>query len=250
MPLRTNGGYWTLLQCVRDDPAPEVPDDGRFSADFRDFVRRCLAKEPAARATCDELLAHPFVTAPQHPPFAPGGGSGGGGGGGAGGGDEEDAFWDDDGDGFGFDGGLGGGEAAEVGEERAALRARAEDELAALVKATVRHVAQLVGRKRHAALAPLSEAAARAPDAAACLASLLDAAAARRPDCLERLSVQLNLPVEVVRRRFEAAVRGGDAGSSPDGGSPGASHPQLETAPSFATMDSRRDSLCDTLGSL
>ena len=44
IPLRTDGGYWSLLQCVRDDPVPSLPDDGRWSDDFRDFVACCLKK--------------------------------------------------------------------------------------------------------------------------------------------------------------------------------------------------------------
>lgn len=60
-PLRTNQGYWTLLKCVRDDDPPEMPSDGRWSNEIRDFVAKCLKKDPAHRATCAELLEHPFV---------------------------------------------------------------------------------------------------------------------------------------------------------------------------------------------
>jgi len=67
IPLRTDKGYWSLLQCVRDEDPPTFPlpsiEDGEdiWSEDLRDFCRLTLIKDPAKRATCDELLKHPFL---------------------------------------------------------------------------------------------------------------------------------------------------------------------------------------------
>jgi serine/threonine protein kinase len=38
-----------------------LPDDGRFSEDFRDFLCACLQKDPKNRLTCNQLLLHPFL---------------------------------------------------------------------------------------------------------------------------------------------------------------------------------------------
>jgi mitogen-activated protein kinase kinase kinase 3 len=43
------------------DPAtlPEIPE--RLSADAKDFVRRCCVRNPLQRATCEELVRHPWL---------------------------------------------------------------------------------------------------------------------------------------------------------------------------------------------
>eukprot|EP00475_Leptophrys_vorax_P010440 TRINITY_DN1700_c0_g1_i4.p1 TRINITY_DN1700_c0_g1~~TRINITY_DN1700_c0_g1_i4.p1 ORF type:complete len:480 (+),score=157.76 TRINITY_DN1700_c0_g1_i4:128-1567(+) len=43
-------------------PAPTLPSTGNWSDDFRDFVSKCLQKDPAARPTAKQLLKHPFLT--------------------------------------------------------------------------------------------------------------------------------------------------------------------------------------------
>ena len=47
-----------LYNIVHLNP-PEI--DSKWSNDFRDFVKRCLQKDPEKRAYADELLEHPFV---------------------------------------------------------------------------------------------------------------------------------------------------------------------------------------------
>ena len=49
-----------LFVIPKQDP-PRLPEDGRFSADFRDFVAKCLQKDAKARPSAEELLDHPFV---------------------------------------------------------------------------------------------------------------------------------------------------------------------------------------------
>lgn len=62
LPLETTGGFWQVLQSVRDKPAPVVPDDGNWSRDFRDFIAQCLIKNPDNRPSASVLLKHPFLS--------------------------------------------------------------------------------------------------------------------------------------------------------------------------------------------
>ena len=62
LTIQTTSGYWGILQSVRDDEPPCIPtSDLRFSTDFRDFLSKCLQKDPNDRWTCQQLLTHPFV---------------------------------------------------------------------------------------------------------------------------------------------------------------------------------------------
>lgn len=60
-------GPFQLMLQVMHDPAPALPAvDARsgvsFSDEFRDFVAGCLIKDPKARPTAAQLLAHPFLS--------------------------------------------------------------------------------------------------------------------------------------------------------------------------------------------
>jgi serine/threonine protein kinase len=61
LPIDIKGGYWTILHCIRDEEPPTLPDDGRFSEEFKDFLSSCMQKNPSDRLTCNELLLHPFL---------------------------------------------------------------------------------------------------------------------------------------------------------------------------------------------
>ena len=61
LPINTQGGYWTILHSIRDDKPPAVPDDGRFSPEFQDFVRCMLQRKPEDRQSAIQLLSHPFL---------------------------------------------------------------------------------------------------------------------------------------------------------------------------------------------
>lgn len=62
LPIDTSGGYWSILNHVRDMQPPNVPEgDTRFSDTFRDFIKCCLQTDPDERKSADELLEHPFL---------------------------------------------------------------------------------------------------------------------------------------------------------------------------------------------
>lgn len=61
IPLDTNGGFWSILRCVRDMAPPTLPNDNRWSPQFRDFIEKCLIQDPTLRPSSAQLLSHPFI---------------------------------------------------------------------------------------------------------------------------------------------------------------------------------------------
>ena len=53
-------GFFDLLHYIVQNPTPTLSTD-HFSPEFCDFVARCLAKDPEARAPAAQLLEHPFL---------------------------------------------------------------------------------------------------------------------------------------------------------------------------------------------
>lgn len=60
-PYDASAGVMQLMVQVMQEDCP-LPPAGAVSRECRDFLARCLAREPAARASADQLLAHPWVT--------------------------------------------------------------------------------------------------------------------------------------------------------------------------------------------
>lgn len=53
--------FWALLQHLgRDGPALELPDS--VEPNLADFIEQCVRKGPADRPTCEDLMAHSFIT--------------------------------------------------------------------------------------------------------------------------------------------------------------------------------------------
>ncbi|XP_031553292.1 serine/threonine-protein kinase 3-like [Actinia tenebrosa] len=48
-------------------PPPTFKDPERWSEEFRDFVAKCLVKNPEERATASQLLQHPFIQGAKQP---------------------------------------------------------------------------------------------------------------------------------------------------------------------------------------
>jgi serine/threonine-protein kinase 24/25/MST4 len=49
-----------VLFQIPKEPAPTLPGQD-WSKEFRDFINRCLVKDPAKRSSARELLRHKFV---------------------------------------------------------------------------------------------------------------------------------------------------------------------------------------------
>jgi serine/threonine protein kinase len=62
MPIDTKGGYWGILQRIRDGEPPSVPANSSFSDDFKDFIAKSLRTNPDERWNCAQLLKHPFLS--------------------------------------------------------------------------------------------------------------------------------------------------------------------------------------------
>ncbi len=68
-PLNTVNGYWGIVMQLTEEVAPELPKawknpNGELchsSAEFRDFVRLCLIKNPSERPGAESLLSHPWI---------------------------------------------------------------------------------------------------------------------------------------------------------------------------------------------
>ncbi|OQR82905.1 serine/threonine protein kinase [Achlya hypogyna] len=60
-PYVTKGGYWELLHSIRNEPPPNLPASADFSAEFRDFLAKCLAKDQNERWSVKQLLEHNFL---------------------------------------------------------------------------------------------------------------------------------------------------------------------------------------------
>ena len=56
-PVEHTGGYWGLLQKLRNENV-RVPEDAFKSPLLRDFICRCVRRDPKSRPTAGELLAH------------------------------------------------------------------------------------------------------------------------------------------------------------------------------------------------
>lgn len=53
-------GFWDVLDRIVEREVPTLPP-GRYSAEFEDFLGRCLQKDGASRASAQELLRHPWL---------------------------------------------------------------------------------------------------------------------------------------------------------------------------------------------
>jgi serine/threonine protein kinase len=246
IPLRTNKGYWSLLQCVRDEDPPSLPEDGRWSDELIDFCKKAMVKDPNKRATCDELLTHPFLK------LATSTFNGSAEGLCSGVKDQLEADGDEEARSMDktpavkkpkeVDHKVGEDEVDEEKEEKEetlsplrsrlrsasndgkddeigyVLREGAEKELDDLLRALYYHVDGLFASKRQSCLALLNAKASEAENALKAIDILLHPSAQPRRkspstgaskalasslDSLDRLALQLNLPVSVVRRRVD-----------------------------------------------
>mmetsp|Transcript_28361 Transcript_28361/g.52224 ORF Transcript_28361/g.52224 Transcript_28361/m.52224 type:complete len:485 (-) Transcript_28361:332-1786(-) len=61
-PYDASGGPLQLMIHVLQEeiPLPKISDG--FSPEFRDFIDRCMKKDPMQRGTAEQLISHPFIT--------------------------------------------------------------------------------------------------------------------------------------------------------------------------------------------
>jgi len=50
-----------VILHIPKSPAPRLKDSKKWSADFQDFLSKCLQKDPKNRLSAKELLYHPFI---------------------------------------------------------------------------------------------------------------------------------------------------------------------------------------------
>ena len=53
-------GFWDLMKYITMKDVPRLSED-KFSTDFRDFLGKCLRKQPGTRLSASDLLKHPFA---------------------------------------------------------------------------------------------------------------------------------------------------------------------------------------------
>lgn len=50
------------LYLIATNPSPTLKEAQKWSPEFNNFLQRCMEKDPENRASCEELLKHPFLT--------------------------------------------------------------------------------------------------------------------------------------------------------------------------------------------
>eukprot|EP00164_Ancoracysta_twista_P001832 GFYU01002408.1.p1 GENE.GFYU01002408.1~~GFYU01002408.1.p1 ORF type:complete len:376 (-),score=40.54 GFYU01002408.1:276-1403(-) len=60
-PYPTGGGYWGLLQKIKNGPSPELKQADGFSSELCDIVDQCLQLKAEERPTIQDLLDHPYL---------------------------------------------------------------------------------------------------------------------------------------------------------------------------------------------
>jgi serine/threonine protein kinase len=53
--------YLEHVDVISEQDEPNLPDNGEFSEDLQDFIKRCLKKNPDERFSVFELLDHPWI---------------------------------------------------------------------------------------------------------------------------------------------------------------------------------------------
>lgn len=62
LPFDASGGFWRILQSVRDSAPPRLPQDQGWSKEYCNFIELCLQHSPDDRPSASELLKHPFIS--------------------------------------------------------------------------------------------------------------------------------------------------------------------------------------------
>lgn len=60
-PYPRPGTFIEMVENLMNSQPPQLPDTGIYSSELIDFISRCMQANPEERATCNELLAHPWI---------------------------------------------------------------------------------------------------------------------------------------------------------------------------------------------
>lgn len=60
-PFKEDKNFLVMLEQIKEEESPNVPSNGEFSHELRDFVDICLQKEPQQRWSPVKLLCHPWI---------------------------------------------------------------------------------------------------------------------------------------------------------------------------------------------
>jgi mitogen-activated protein kinase kinase 1 len=62
-PYKFSKYYIEHVDYILNQPDPTLPVDGAFSDEIRDFITKCLRKDPKERDSVFDLLKHPWIKA-------------------------------------------------------------------------------------------------------------------------------------------------------------------------------------------
>lgn len=55
-PYKKTKKFIEMLQTITTSPEPNLPDNGLYSDEFKDFIKKCLNKDPKKRSTAAQLM--------------------------------------------------------------------------------------------------------------------------------------------------------------------------------------------------
>jgi len=61
-PYGKRKSFIEMIQNILNSPEPNLPDNGLYSEELRDFLNKILTKDPKKRPTAAELMLHPWFS--------------------------------------------------------------------------------------------------------------------------------------------------------------------------------------------
>jgi serine/threonine protein kinase len=55
-PYKKTKKFIEMLQTITTSPEPNLPDNDLYSDEFKDFIKKCLNKDPKKRSTAAQLM--------------------------------------------------------------------------------------------------------------------------------------------------------------------------------------------------
>eukprot|EP00347_Sterkiella_histriomuscorum_P002098 403369481 len=60
-PYPETRDFLEMHNLIANKPSPNVPNSANFTPELRDFIEKCLIKDPKERASSIQLMAHPWI---------------------------------------------------------------------------------------------------------------------------------------------------------------------------------------------